>query len=179
MTASFTCRAWPLSPTRVTFGPIASSTGLIRAYASSLPPIMIASWPCSRVVRLPETGASTIIAPASATRAASRRLASGEIVDMSAQTAPGPRPAMIPSSPVATSSTAAVSVTIERTTSAPDAQSRGLVATLSPRAASASALAGVRFQPLTSYPPASRRSAIRPPIDPRPTNAIDCTIPGP
>ena len=45
---------------------------------------MIASLPCVSVVGLPETGASTIFAPAASTRSATARLASGEIVLMSA-----------------------------------------------------------------------------------------------
>src|SRR5918994_1881237 len=167
--ATFISRARPFSPTLVTFGPITSRTGLMRSYAPESPPTMIASCPASRVARLPETGASSICAPVSATRSASRRLAAASIVLMSAYTFPAPSPARIPSGPDATSSTAAVSVTIERTTSAPSATSRGVPATTIPLASRDSARPGLRFQPVTGWPAASSRSTILPPIEPSPT----------
>ena len=99
--ATFICSAWPFSPTRRTFGPIALNTGSARSNAACDPPAKIASSPASSVATLPETGASSISAPASATRSAIPALACGAIVLMSAQTAPGASPAITPSSPSA------------------------------------------------------------------------------
>src|SRR5215211_168299 len=131
---------------------------------------MIASCPASRVVRLPDTGASSMLAPVSATLSASRRLASGSIVLISAYTFPGPSPARIPSSPETICSTAVVSVTMESTTSTAWASSRGVPATAMPFAASGSLRPSLRFQPVTARPRSRRRSTILPPIEPSPTN---------
>ena len=57
--------------------------GSTRASVASAPPTMIESCPASSVERLPETGASSIAAPSSETRAASSRLAVGDTVLMS------------------------------------------------------------------------------------------------
>ena len=67
----------------VTFGPIASSTGLTRSNAASSPPTMTEALPCATVTGLPEIGASSMIEPALANSAATARLASGAIVLMS------------------------------------------------------------------------------------------------
>ena len=75
--------AAPFGPTWKTFGPIASSTGRTRAKTSSSPPTITASLPCSSVITLPETGASSMCASSAATRAAIARELSGLAVDMS------------------------------------------------------------------------------------------------
>ena len=122
---------------------------------------------------LPDTGASSIAPPPSAARSDSRRLASGAIVLMSAHTAPRRSPARMPSWPEATSSTAAVSVTIDSTTSASAATAAGVSARRMPIATSGSALAGERFQPVTVKPASSRRSTTALPIEPSPTKPTE------
>ena len=83
LTAIFIWQASPLPPMRVTFGPIASSTGFTRSKAAASPPIMIEALPCTTVTGLPESGPSSMIEPALANSAATARLASGSIVLMS------------------------------------------------------------------------------------------------
>ena len=83
LTAIFIWQARPLPPMRVTFGPIASSTGLARSNASASPPIMTEAWPAFTVTGLPDSGPSSMIDPALANCAATARLASGSIVLMS------------------------------------------------------------------------------------------------
>ena len=77
LTAIFMVTARPFAPTWVTFGPMSCKIGLTCSTASASPPTMIERLPCSSVNGLPETGASSICAPVSATRAASARLALG------------------------------------------------------------------------------------------------------
>ena len=168
--AIFVCTASPLAPIRVTFGPMSSSTGRMRSKACSLPPTMIESFPSRRVLGLPDTGASSIAAPAAETRSATARLTSGGIVLMSAYTAPSRRPAINPSSPEVTSCTAAPSVSIEKTKSQRSPTSRGVCAHRIPFSKSGLPLSAVRFQPVTSCPPASSRSTTSRPIDPSPRN---------
>src|SRR5579885_2127417 len=76
----------------------------------------------------------------------------------------------MPSSPSATAWTAAVFVTMVKTSSHRSAASRGLCAQRAPASSSGAALSRVRFQTLTSCPAASRRRTIDLPITPRPTN---------
>ena len=68
---------------RVTFGPMASSTGLTRSKAASSPPIMIEACPAFTVTGEPDSGPSSMIEPALANSAATARLASGSMVLMS------------------------------------------------------------------------------------------------
>ena len=83
LTAIFIWQARPLPPMRVTFGPIASSTGLARSNASASPPIITEARPAFTVTGLPDSGPSSMIDPASANFSAIARLASGSIVLMS------------------------------------------------------------------------------------------------
>jgi len=83
LVAIFISTARPLAPTWVTFGPMSWRIGLTRSKARLSPPTMMERRPVSSVVTLPETGASSICAPRSATRTASARLAAGLIVLMS------------------------------------------------------------------------------------------------
>jgi hypothetical protein len=83
LTAIFIVTAAPLGPTWMTRGPIASSTGIARANASSEPPTMSDALPCSTVIDVPDTGESSISAPAAAIRSASARVQAGLAVDMS------------------------------------------------------------------------------------------------
>ena len=57
--------------------------GDTRSNAAASPPTMTESLPCSSVITLPDTGASSMTAPRSATRSASARLAAGLTVLMS------------------------------------------------------------------------------------------------
>ena len=68
---------------RVTFGPIASSTGLTRSKAASSPPIITEALPAVTVTGEPEIGPSSMTAPALANSAATARLSSGSMVLMS------------------------------------------------------------------------------------------------
>src|SRR5215475_5859273 len=81
----------------------------------------------------------------------------------------------MPSSPPVTASTAAVFVTIVKTSSPRSAASRGLFAQWAPASSSGSALSGVRFQTQTSCPASSSRRTIELPITPRPTNPSSAT----
>ena len=107
---------------------------------------MIASSPDRVDETLPETGASRMPAPRARTAGATDRIVSGSTVLMSTATEPGRRPAATPSGPSYSSRTAASSATIEMTTSARDAASAGVAATLAPiRSARAVARSGVRL----------------------------------
>ena len=131
---------------------------------------MIESWPASSVAMLPETGASSMTPPAAATSLASEALAAGSMVLISTMTAPGCSPSSSPPGPEITSCTAAVSVTMEKITSAARATSAAELSSTSPLATSSPDFPGVRFQPCTSFPAARSRAAMRLPMEPRPTN---------
>src|SRR4051794_37348414 len=77
----------------------------------------------------------------------------------------------MPSSPSAAAFSARASVSIEKTTSAPAAASRGVSAERMPASTSGSAFARVLFQPVTSRSAARSRRTMPLPIAPRPTNA--------
>src|ERR687889_666802 len=148
------------------------SAGSTRSKTSRSPPTMTESLPSSRVTTLPETGASSMAAPRSATRPASSWLALGLAVLMSTYILPGPSPATTPSGPRVIASRAAVPVTMLKVTSAASATARGESAQAMPSAMSHSALARVRLWPITVWPAASSRLAIRPPMTPSPTKPI-------
>ena len=71
--ASFNSSACPLSPMRFTTGPMSSRIGRTRSNASSSPPTMIESFPCSSVDTDPDTGASSITAPGISDGCSTRR----------------------------------------------------------------------------------------------------------
>jgi len=83
LTAIFIVTAAPLGPRWNTFGPIASRIGFTRSKASSSPPTMTEAFPCSTVIDVPDTGASSICAPTAATCSASARVFAGLAVLMS------------------------------------------------------------------------------------------------
>ena len=97
------------------------------------------------MIVLPETGASSMAAPRAATTAPSSRVTAGLTVLISTHTAPRPSPATIPFSPSATARSAASSVTMLKTATAPSTAARGDGASFSPAASSARALAAVRL----------------------------------
>ena len=74
----------PFAPICVTFGPIASITGLARSKAAASPPTITEALPAFTVTGLPERGASSMWRPALANSAATARESSGAIVLMSA-----------------------------------------------------------------------------------------------
>ena len=81
--AIFIVTAVPFSPTWNTFGAIASSTGLARSSTSRPPPTISEAFPCSTVTDVPDTGASSMSAPAARTCSASARVFAGLAVLMS------------------------------------------------------------------------------------------------
>src|SRR5712691_633562 len=81
--AIFIVTAAPFGPTWKTFGPIASRIGFTRANTSASPPTITDSFPCSSVMTEPDTGASSICAPSSATFSAIARVLARVVVDMS------------------------------------------------------------------------------------------------
>ena len=81
--AIFISSAWPFEPMRMTVGPMSRRIASTSSKASSSPPTMIERRPSSSVLTLPETGASSMRAPSSATCSARARLASGVPVVMS------------------------------------------------------------------------------------------------
>ena len=94
---------------------------------------------------LPETGASTMSAPFSRTRAARARLTAGLTVLMSTRTLPALNPASMPSGPSNTCSSAAELVTIDSVTSAAAQTARGESAHFMPRSISRCAFDLVRL----------------------------------
>src|SRR5579859_1885983 len=99
------------------------------------------------------------------------RLVSGSAVDMSMITPPGATPSSTPPGPATTALTAASSVTMTKTTSAPDAASAGDAALRAPSRTRAASRPGVRFQTARSCPAARSRVAISTPIKPNPATA--------
>ena len=164
--------ARPSAPTWVMVGPMARRYGRIRSSAAVSPPTMKLSCPCAMVTVLPDTGASSRVAPFAATRSPSMRVTAGLTVLISAQTAPLPSPASMPSGRSATSRSASESVTMLSTTSAPSAAARAESATIRPLGARASALARVLLWPVTGWPAARRRWTMALPMAPSPTKAI-------
>src|SRR5919197_1132059 len=81
----------------------------------------------------------------------------------------------MPSGPLQTARTAAVFVTMLKTTSLASATSRGLSAQRAPASSSQSALSRVRFQTTTVWPASSNRLATPPPITPNPTKPTSAT----
>ena len=77
LVAIFITSARPLSPTWVTFGPMSSSTGFDAFERLAAAPDHHRKLARCSVMTLPETGASTMSAPLSRTRAASPRLTAG------------------------------------------------------------------------------------------------------
>ena len=134
---------------RVTLGPIASSTGFTRSKAVSSPPIMIEALPAFTVTGEPESGPSSMIAPAFKNSSAMARLSSGSIVLMSMKMAFLAMPDTMPSGPSATLRTALASVTIENTISDCSATARGVAAHCMPALSNASAFSRDLFQPVT------------------------------
>src|SRR5208282_1354697 len=94
--AIFMDNASPLSPTKLTFGPMSSSSGLMWSKVSFRPPTITDNFPSCRVITLPETGASTMSAPTARTFAASARLTAGLTVLMSINVLPALNPASNP-----------------------------------------------------------------------------------
>ncbi len=93
----------------------------------------------------PDTGASSMATPASASRLAIRRVARGLIVDMSTTSDPGLAPWITPSGPSSTASTSGVSLTQTNTTSVLAASPAGLAAVAAPASANGCIRSGVRL----------------------------------
>src|SRR5271165_566594 len=112
--AIFMDNASPLSPTKLTFGPMSSSSGLMWSKVSFRPPTITDNFPSCRVITLPETGASTMSAPTARTFAASARLTAGLTVLMSINVLPALNPASNPSGPSLIEAIAAALVTMAK-----------------------------------------------------------------
>ena len=126
---------------------MSSSSGRARSTSAASPPAMIVRVPSMALGADPVTGASTKWTPWSASRAPIARVCVGAIVLMSTNSAPGRAPWTAPSGSSSNSeATWSPSTTIEKTTSAAAAASRGVRATCPPcSAAHASAVAVVRL----------------------------------
>ena len=133
---------------------------------------MIVSSPFSTVETLPETGASSSIAPRASIGDATARTVSGAIVLISSTTWPSCTTAATPSGPPYVSSTAASSARLEITTSAPSTASATVSAAAAPvRSATSWAAAAVRFQTRTGTPARRSVPTMAPPMRPAPTTA--------
>src|SRR5690348_14713800 len=161
----------PLGPRWVMRLPIASRIGRARATSSSRPPQKIVSVPFCAPSDPPDTGASTMPMPRSASFAAIAAVAEGETVEQSTTTPPDPSPSATPPGPSSTCSRSGVSDTHTSTASAFAAASAGDAARAAPASASGSSRSRVRLCTVTSWPAASRCPAIGAPIVPRPITA--------
>src|SRR5689334_2289256 len=142
-----------------------------RAKSASLPPQKMVSVPFSAPSDPPETGASTIPIPRSASRAAMSAVADGDTVEQSTTRPPLARPSATPPGPSSTCSRSGVSETQVKTASAACAASAGDAARSAPSAASGSSRSRVRLCTVTSCPASIRCRAMGPPIVPRPITA--------
>jgi hypothetical protein len=117
----------------------------------------------------PETGASIQDMPQAArSRSAMVLVAAGLMLEWSIRIFPGAPAAAMPSSPNATASTAAVSVTHRMTTRQLCATAAGEAASRAPAARSGSSLLGLRFHATTAWPAARSWRTMAPPIRPVP-----------
>ena len=133
---------------------------------------MIVSSPFSTVETLPETGASSNIAPRASIDGAISRTVCGAIVLISNTTCPSWDPAATPAAPPYVSITAASSARLEITTSAPSSASAIVSEAEAPvRSATSRAAAAVRFQTRTGTPARRSVPTMAPPIRPAPTTA--------
>ena len=139
---------------------------------------MIVSVPVCTCGTLPDTGASSMVAPVARTRSAVSRLTRGLIVLRSTQIVPADRPARMPSGPEATVfSTSSLGRDV-MTTSAAAATSRGVSFHFSPWPTSSCASSRERSSPYTSYPAVRKRAAMFPPMCPSPMTPIRaCSVP--
>src|SRR3989304_5427211 len=104
---------------------MACRIGWTRLKAARSPPTMIESLPCSSVLTLPETGASSICPPRAATCVARSALTAGLTVLMSTYTFPCASPASSPAGPSVIARSAPVSRTMLKVTSAARATAAG------------------------------------------------------
>ena len=178
LTAIFIWQARPLPPMRVTFGPIASSTGLARSNAASSPPIITEAWPAftvtgtagQRAVEHDRSGLGEF----GRDRAARVRLDRAH-VDVDAALAQPRHDAVRPERHG-----------LDRRRIGDDGKhdlgllgdrARRLGRTACRRRSAACALSRERFQPVTRCPAAIRRGTISAPMAPRPTNPMSNSAP--
>src|SRR6266536_2786105 len=141
---------------------------MARRTSASAPPTMMLRVPLAAPSLPPDTGASSMATPCSASRAAMRRVACGLIVDMSTTREPGLAPCTTPPSPSSTCSTSGVSLTQTSTTSLEAASSAGLPAVAAPASASGCIRSGVRLWTVRSKPASSRLRLMPRPMIPSP-----------
>src|SRR5499426_1529974 len=152
--------------------PMPSRIGRTRLNALSSPPTMIDSVPLIAPISPPLTGASRSVAPFSAAAAAKRLIAIGDMLLMSMITAPRWTAGSIPSAPVRTASTSAVSGSIVITTVDCRATSAGEPAAVAPAAATSSVAPRLRLCTTSVCPALIRFFAMGLPMTPSPTNPI-------
>src|SRR5437899_10929764 len=158
--------------------PMASSTGRARSNAAWSPPAMIDSEALIAPISPPLTGASSIVAPFSATIFASRWVATGEMLLMSITIAPRCTVDSTPSAAVITSSTSGVSGTIVMMMVAWRATSAGDVAAFAPAPTTSSTAPRLRLYTTRECPPLMRFFAMGLPMTPSPMNPIVSAIEG-
>src|SRR6185436_5200251 len=141
-----------------------------RSRSDFSPPTRIESVPSLARNSIPVTGASRNPIPRPRSSAPIFRAAAGWMVDMSTTTAPFCAPWITPSFPRRTLSTAAESVTLTITASAPSTAARGEAAAFAPAAVSSAAFDASRFQTVTRWPASTSRRAMARPMMPRPMN---------
>src|SRR5581483_5000567 len=124
----------------------------------------------------PETGASIIVRPRSTAAAATRRAASGAMVEQSISSVPVFALARMPLSPRYADSTCRLAGSMVIATSAAATAFMLSVSVLPPPATNLSTFAGTRSWPLTLKPARTKFSAIGSPMLPRPRNATSVLI---
>ena len=129
---AFMACAEPTSPVRVIEVPIQDSAGRTRSRMASLPPNMMASSPVLARGTPPDTGASTMCAPAAATCSARARVMVGTPELISTTTASLRSPASMPFGPSRTACTIALVGRIVMMMSEAAASSRFDAATVPP-----------------------------------------------
>src|SRR5271156_3704567 len=149
--------------------PIASSSGLARAKASSAPPAMKVSVPPLAPPTPPETGASSVAAPARSPAACAWRALATSIVEQSTTSALRETAGRMSSQQAITWRPAGNMVKIA---SAPSTAALALAAIATPLASAPARCASTRSKPMTAWPALTRLAAIGAPMLPRPMNAI-------
>ena len=132
---------------------------------------MMESVPASAPWKPPETGASSMATPRSASAAAKRRVSTGDIELMSSRMLPGRIASARPGSPKSTASTSGVSGSMVMTTSAFAAFVMEPART-APSATSASTAAWFRSCTAGLKPALSRFAAMGRPMTPSPMNPM-------
>ncbi|MNT38711.1 hypothetical protein D3C72_1749180 [compost metagenome] len=167
--SAFMACALPTSPTGVMDVPMADSAGRTRSSVAAGPPNMMDSSPVRARGTPPDTGASTICPPASATAWASRWVWAGTPELISTTTLPARRPASTPSAPLSTCSTMPLVGSMVTMMSLCAASAAQVAAACPPTScANLSAWPGTASNTVTAKPACTSRAAIGQPMLPMP-----------